>query len=64
MSRSFTVALNLLAQLMVKHTSADTIDKLADSLSLDPERVEKGERLLELLEQGATEEELLAVVGK
>ena len=62
MSRSLTVGLNLLANLMVKNTSADTIDELLDSLKYDPERVEKGERLLELLEANATEEELLAVV--
>ena len=64
MSKSLTVGLNLLGNLMASDCSSNTIDKLLISLSSDPERVEKGERLLELLEQGATEEELLSVVGK
>lgn len=59
MARDSMLGLILLGQLMIKRTSAETIDKLLDLLSYAQDPEEKGERLLELLEANATEEELL-----
>ena len=60
-NRSLTVGLNLLAKLMAGPVSADTIDEILDLMQSDPMRVEKGEKMLEPMARGTTDEELLAV---
>ena len=45
-NRSLTVGLNLLAKLMTGPVSADVIDEILVLMQSDPQRVEKGEKML------------------